>query len=163
MVVYNFSRDGATTRFLLEILPLVMKFEPTHAIVAIGTNDSSLRNGKETVPLDAFLSNLREMFTYLLDHSVSVLYLPPLPVDEKRTRPVEYDDSLFYTNEQILRYGTEALRLAREMEVPFLDFREEWRSGRFPERSPDGLHPDPSGHRFIFERVKKFLEGGLFK
>ncbi len=158
VAVYNFSRDGATTEYLIEILPLVMKFEPTHAIVAVGANDSSLRNGKEAVPLDEFLSNLQTIFRHLLDRSVSLLYLPPLPVDEKRTRPVEYDETLFYTNDRILLYGDEALKLAEKMGVSFLDFREEWEERRFPERTPDGLHPDPSGHKFIFEKVKESLQ-----
>ena len=76
--VWNFGRGGHNTNDLIKIqLPNALKFDPTLAIVMIGTNDTL--NERKLVPIGTYETNLRKIVDDLQNANAKVILvtMPP--------------------------------------------------------------------------------------
>jgi len=116
-------------------------------LIAIGINDS--RHGKDTgkpiVGIEKFKENLEKI--YAACKSKKVIFVGISCVDEKKANP--WKDKGSYHNDTIKEYDSaiEAMAKSHNLQfIPVFDVLED--SDLY-----DGLHPNASGHRKIFERV----------
>lgn len=125
-------------------------------ILAIGTNDSSVEDGKPQFTPDEFRANFEDILQKMLGHSDKVLVVGLLPVDEKLTTPIPWRPSRHYTNKQVLLFDGIIQDIAQKKNVPYVPLFDVFKSKL--ELFPDGLHPNDEGHQLIADLVKPELE-----
>jgi len=147
--ITNFSLDGATTEDILRIIQS-NKFErdnETTVIFAIGINDSALLRPRMTpwVALDVFRANIEYLLLEARYFATKIIFVGLTKVNERFTRPVEWDPDVHYDNDVIKRYNLIVSEVCSKNNVPFIEVFNEIR----PETMEDGVHPGPVGHEII--------------
>jgi acyl-CoA thioesterase-1 len=142
----NAGISGDTTAGGLRRLPrLLERLKPDLVVVGLGAND-----GLRGQDPDRIRENLRAIIARCRDRSVRTallgMQLPP---------------SLGPEHAQ--RFAALWAGLAKDENVPLLPFLLEGVAGKPELNNPDGIHPNPEGHRIIAETVWKFLEPLLRK
>lgn len=164
-LVYNLGIPGETTeglvkRFKPETEARFRKGEEYIFLFAFGANDSALilSKGEFKVSVEDYIRNLDTVLEDAKTYSTKLVLLNTTPVVEKVTAHVESKDKS-RLNEYVERYNMALDELARRHNVPVLDvysvFRQHDLESLFCE---DGLHPNETGHRIIFDLVTKQLD-----
>lgn len=155
--IYNMGVSGNTSTDLLERF----KSEATArgvniTIFAIGTNDSQYIKstaGLKT-PIDRFKSNIEELYAQAAAFSQKIVFIGLTDVDDTKTMPVSWDKTKFYSNEMIKQYNSLIQSFCEQKQLPFINLLGLLNSADLTE---DGLHPNTSGHKKIFEVIKDFM------
>ncbi len=150
------TSTGVAQRLLTEATPR----KPGLTIVQIGINDTwrddSPQSSTETPP-DQF----RENFIKIIDVARSlgeVLVVSIFPIDEAKTTPVSWVNRYFLLGDAKW-YAQATKEICQELAVPYLDIFNEWLKVDYRKYlDADGLHANPEGHRYTFERVKEHIE-----
>ncbi len=157
--VYNCGISGDTTDGLL------IRFEgearartASHIIIAIGINDSfhdkTPRNGGK-VPFERFVENLNKIAVQARAITNNVVFIGPTRVVESKTRPISWNDKVYYSNSEIVKYDKAIEDLCAQNKLQYLSMADIISEAELP----DGLHPKAAGHQKMFERVRDALTG----
>lgn len=152
--IYNQSISGGTTETILERFESEAKARNADALIfQTGGNDAAYQREPNNflVQPEKFKENIEEIIRRAKKITDNIVFLDLKNCDESKTMPVSWID-MYYTNENIKRYSQTMEEVCLKNSIPFLDI------GSFDnEDFDDGLHPNPEGHRKIFEQVKNFL------
>lgn len=128
-------------------------------VIAIGTNDSRMKDGViETLP-DQFRNNLTTIIEKARRYTQDILLvdLPPMADDV-----VQFGEKQ-YTNERIAEYAQIVKGVAREEGLAFADLGEKFAKTDANLFYEDSLHPSDAGHEIIMEIVSNWLERLVFE
>ena len=114
--------------------------KPTHMILELGTNDA-LRG----LPVTAMKKNLEDTIKIAKENKIKVLLAG-------MKMPPSYGPAYAKSFEEAFKL------VAREQKVALIPFFLEGVAAHPELNLPDGLHPNPQGHRIITETVWKNLE-----
>lgn len=154
--LYNLSISGGTTETILarfESEALIRKADVL--IFQTGGNDSAYNRmtKKVLVSPEAFTNNLQNIITKAKAITNTILFIGFKNCDESKTTPVSWID-FDYTNKSIQEHN-EIMRTACEKNgVLFIDIFGTLDNNDFF----DGLHPNASGHKKIYQKVSAFLK-----
>lgn len=116
------------------------------AVIAIGINDSPNPENPSGTLIEDFQKQYLKLLEKLKIHKLQVFLVGLTNVDE------QVDPN--YKNEEIKKYNDVVRKIADEQDLPFLNIFGLLEYKDFA----DGLHPNASGHKKIFENVLQFLE-----
>lgn len=137
--VVNAGVSGDTSAGALRRIPWVLRARPEIAIVALGANDG-LRGQR----VDALRANLTDIVTRLRAGGARVLLagmrLPPN-----------------YGADFAREFAQAFVDVAKRARVAFMPFLLEGVAADARLNLPDGIHPNPAGHRVVAERMWPFL------
>lgn len=137
--VVNAGVSGDTSAGGLARLDWVLGREPDIVVVELGPND-----GLRGLSLEMTERNLRQIITRAREAGARVLLvgmkLPPN-----------------YGPDYTARFEALYPRLAQELDVPLVPFLLEGVGGEPELNLPDGMHPNPAGHRRVAENVLPYL------
>jgi len=117
----------------------------TLTFIATGLNDSKAPKGKIQTPENVFESNIRKVIKSARKYSDLVIVVGLIKVSEK----IPLD---FY-NDKISHYNDILARICSDENVPFVNLYNVWPDKKTNLYSKDGIHPNKSGHEFIYKCV----------
>jgi lysophospholipase L1-like esterase len=134
----------------------VTALEPTHVVIALGTNDSRRNNsgdGVRLVSTDEYSRNLRAILALCEAHGAQATLLSPPPVDPQMIEAWHFEENLHWSNSDIAETAEMTRAVAQAVGCEFINLYE-----AFPEPSgqhhlPDGLHPNRRGQGWIARQV----------
>ncbi|MEZ5403769.1 MAG: GDSL-type esterase/lipase family protein [Bryobacteraceae bacterium] len=163
--IRNAGVGGDTTRDLLARLGRdVLNHSPRAVLIMAGLNDAAYvdpapgrgitERDTPRVPLAEFERNLAEMVERTKRAGAKPILLTPNPM----TRRYVYQRARFYQdhdiNDGLAPFAEAVRRVARTHGACLADVHADWLSRRQHSRwLPDGLHPNPAGHRRIADLV----------
>ncbi len=164
--VYNFSKSGAATEFVLETFPEQLRQfgrgDKIISIVSVGGNDSkaigSPNNYVSTV--EEYISKVKKLYDLLSKSSSKIIFVGDGFVDEAKTNPKisPFDGSKsYFTNSRRTLFHSALKELCDNLKITFIDTpvaKEDWINNYLYE---DGLHPNQKGHDLIFNEIKNLL------
>ncbi len=155
--VYNLGIPGNTTIDLLKRVEFeASSRNPDIIIFAIGINDAQLirhTNGL-LVSIQEFRQNLSRLFFMARNFTNKVVFVGLTVVDESKTNPDKSDAGITYRNENIRQFDKVIEHFCRENRLKYIKV-----DGTIGNNDlVDGLHPNPKGHRQMFEKIKTELE-----
>lgn len=171
--VFNLSVSGYSSNNLIELIErneLESRFEagdePHLIIVAVGLNDSVLVQDKRNlVSVSKYGENILQIFKHIVDWNKGnydlthrLLVVGPTSVDETRSTPVEWDDTLYYRNAEVKRYNEKLKEVCYPNNIRFLNLFD---MASFD--TCDGVHLSPAEHELIFNSVVKAVDAILHK
>jgi len=154
--VFNCGVSGNNTDDLLQRFKVEASArEPNIIIFAIGINDSQYVNSKDNprVPIKKFQNNLQELVNQAKSFTKQIIFVGLTKVDESKTMPIPWDTIKYYDNKNISLYNSKIKEICDKNNLQFIDMLDLLKN----QDLEDGLHPNPSGHKKMFERIKKFL------
>ncbi|MEK6918955.1 MAG: GDSL-type esterase/lipase family protein [Nanoarchaeota archaeon] len=152
---YNLGINGNNSDNLLSrIEGEASARNPDIILIDIGSNDSANPESDNAVTLEDYKNNLSLIIDSAKSFTDKVAFLSLLPVDEKRTKPVEWDKNVFFTNKRISDYNDVLLSVCKNRGIEVIGL-----SSVSINDSPDGLHLSSKGHEAVFHKVKDFLTG----
>jgi lysophospholipase L1-like esterase len=154
---YNLGVSGDTTADLLERIDGELAArEPKLVLISLGDNDSVYQEkpGNHLVPLQKTIENVHELIQRARKVTPHIVWLGCKYVDESKTRPVPWAETLHYTNENIKKYDAAIKNAVESEKIPYLYMYDVLTADDLE----DGLHPNARGHQKLFERVKSYLE-----
>lgn len=138
--IINGGISGSTTASAMKRLDWYLKARPEIMLLALGAND-----GLRGMKVEETRKNLEKVIRKARDRGITVVLggmkLPP-------NYGKAYTDS----------FNAIFPALAREHKLLFIPFILEGVAGNPKLNLPDGIHPNPEGHKVIARTVKKFLE-----
>lgn len=147
--VFNLGISGNTSKDLLDRFDDEAKRrDPTIVVISLGDNDSAFG-----VSLSAFEKNMQKIIGKAKKYTKNILIVGCKKVNEKLTSPVEWDESLYYSNEKIKQYDNTLKMLAEKNKISYLRIFDLLSDDGLE----DGLHPNSRGHEKIFQKVKDHL------
>lgn len=162
--VYNLGVSGDKTpnvlkRFESETKERIEETEDVIFVFAIGINDSYFIHSKNAfmTPPEEFKENIQKLIEKTQRISPKIIFIGLTPVDEPKTTPIPWDTDKSYKNENIKKYNEIIKSICKEKGVHFIEIFENWIDLDYKELLEDGLHPNPEGHKKIFETVKNYL------
>jgi lysophospholipase L1-like esterase len=137
-MVTNHGYSGYTTKWIKRILPKILQNtrNPVLYTVFLGANDACL-TGTQTVSVDDYYQNLKEIIATLCD--VPVILITPPPVVDGPCR----------INENTIKYRNTCIRIAQELTIPLVDT---W-NFITEECLCDGLHFNELGNRKFYDAI----------
>ncbi len=153
--VYNLGISGDSTNELLKRFEAEARArQPSVIIIAIGTNDSERVNGKYLVPPKRFESNLKKLISLARKFTKNIIFISPIRVDESKTKPIPWEPSICYYNNDIEIYAKIISKVCKKKMVRYIDIM-----GIMNKKDMyDGLHPNTKGHMKIFQKGRVVLE-----
>jgi len=129
-------------------------------IIQSGTNDSALENDQERSKPDSYAINLETIIQKAKGYTGRLIVVGFPEVDERLTNPVAWGPT-YFKNERIKQYEDIAKEISGRLGVAFVPVFEKFKymtdMGTVL-TAHDGLHPNDSGHRLIFELVQPELD-----
>jgi len=113
-------------------------------ILALGAND-----GLRGQSLKGIKKNLRDSVELARDKGIKKIILAGIRVPTNYGVGYSKDFEKIYPD------------LAKELSLPFIPFLLEGVAAKPDLNLPDGIHPNPKGHRIVAEMVAKFIESQL--
>ena len=153
------TSTGVLSRFDDETVPRISAKWSLVIVIAIGTNDSRMKDGViETLP-DQFRNNLTTIIEKARRYTQDILLvdLPPMADDV-----VQFGEKQ-YTNERIAEYAQIVKGVAKEEGLAFADLGEKFVKTDANLFYEDSLHPSDAGHEIIMEIVSNWLERLVFE
>ena len=160
VALYNLGVAGDTSDDLLKrFLAEAEAREPDVVVFSIGTNDSQYFKSRDNprVPLERFKRNMSKLYELALSHTMKIVFIGLLLVDESKTTPVSWAQDKYYDNQGLGLYNDALKALTQEKGILFVDTSKILTSDDLE----DGLHPNSEGHAKMFEYVRSALIGSL--
>lgn len=162
--VYNLGVDGDTSenilnRFEFETYHRTIPEQGDVFLIAVGINDAAFlkEQGDNFVPKSQFKENLQYMITLVKKYSERIVFAGLTAIDEKMANPKGC--VACYENKHVGEYNEVIKKVCEENDLIFIDVLSQFKKGNYAELlDEDGLHPNSSGHRKIFEIVRDALE-----
>ncbi len=163
-MVYNLSVSGDCSMKILHRMRAEITARHDHdphgelkIIFAFGINDASYINGVPRTYWNTFKANIDSIYCFARSRTNDIVFIGPILVDQRRTTPVNWDNDLSYSNEDIMRYNQIIKMYCKNKGVPFINCIELFRRKRH--FLMDGLHPHTLGHELLYKHIKKNLNG----
>ncbi|NYZ80019.1 hypothetical protein H0N95_02090, partial [Candidatus Micrarchaeota archaeon] len=163
--IYNLGVSGDTTEELLKRIEPECKarlkgeeaewYSDNFVVIEIGANDAGLTSGNEMVTFEKFKKNISKIAGIAGKYADHVMFVGCGLVDEKRTTPVSFDESLFYTNERNKTYSNAIKQMCEEKKLIFVDVMAPL--SKTKNVLDDGLHLNARGHAVVADAVEKTL------
>ncbi len=141
----------------------VPRRRPHLIVVQVGVNDV-LRTPDITSPCHTTLDDFRQQLSDMLkiaQHQAPVIVVGMQAINEAHTQPVGWGP-IFYRQADINTYCPLIVQAAKEFNMPYVSISEAWSALGADEYqkllADDGLHPNPTGHQWIFEQIKAVIE-----
>jgi lysophospholipase L1-like esterase len=155
--IYNLGIPGNTTKDLLKRFKneTVVR-NPGLIIFAIGTNDSSYVKDKNNnlVNLKQFNKNLLKLIKFAHRVTSNIIFVGLTRVDESKTMPVYWDNTVYYDNESIEKYDSVIKDIADKNKLEYVEMKNVVQLNDLD----DGIHPNSLGHEKMFNEVFKKIE-----
>jgi lysophospholipase L1-like esterase len=129
-------------------------------IIQIGSNESALENDQPRLAPESYAINIETVIRKAMGYTRRVLVVGFPTVYELRTNPVAWAP-LYYKNERILMFENTARQVSQTVGVSFVPVFEKFKNmsdNGTDLNAHDGLHPNDTGHRLIFELVQPELD-----
>ncbi len=161
---YNLSiSSNNTTGVLNSIEQEAEKFnriEPEEYIFlfSIGSNDPVYINSRDNlgVPFDEYKNNLEKIINISKKFTSDIVFTGLIIVDEEKTKP--WSENEYWENNDLKKYNDAIKDICNQHDLDFIPL---WNI-LTKEDLFDGLHPNSSGHKKIFNRIDKYLSKKLF-
>lgn len=155
------TADGVLDRMDNDIASRRLYEEDEAIIIAIGCNDSVLRNNLVAVEEYDFETQIEELADKALKYTDRVMMVGLAPVEQKLTDPWKFSSSgKQWKNNRIDLFEDIIKQVAGRKKLPFVPvydyLRREMDSGA--KIHADGLHPNDRGHEIIANLVRPELE-----
>lgn len=151
--VYNLGIPGDNSLGVLSrIKSECSSRNPNIIIIGIGANDAANENHEVAVPIDDFEDNISEIISLSKSIAEKVVFLNIQSVDESRTCPVEWDNTLFYSNKRISEYNDVLAKICKKEGISIIEINNLNKNDLY-----DGIHLTSAGHEKIFVKVRDFL------
>ncbi len=155
--VYNLGVSGDKTSDLIkrldeEIPVRIEEKDEVMIIFGIGINDSGRK-----VDLVTFEGNLSKIIKTSKKFASKIVFIGLTPVDESKTVPTGWDDSLSYDNQTVQKYDEVIKSVCKLNDVQFVEIFNVMIKKDYKKLLEDGLHPNSDGHKEIFNIVKAKL------
>jgi len=165
VTVYNLGIGGETTdglrsRFATEFSARSVKGQETVVILSYGINDIVIHKGKNIVPVEYFVRNLKSGIDSSKLNGASIVLSSMTPISDSIDGIVNQHNKLRYCKD-IERYNSVLQRLATEKGCLYLDIYREFNKNKYQLLSKDGVHPNSEGHRVIYKRAKNVLKNEM--
>ena len=162
--VYNLGINGNTSEELISRLDFEVqqRFDEDRDVLlifAIGVNDSQLLLDENTVKMtvEQYKINLENIFNKAQRFTKNIVFLGLLPVVDEKVNPVSWNADVAYQNSRIRSFN-EALQIFCESHaINYINFWDDWINADYSSMLEDGIHPNETGHKEIFNRVRDFL------
>src|SRR3989338_799988 len=154
--VFNLSIPGGTTQTIIDRFENESKIREADALIfQSGGNDAYLmgKDGPNQIPIDQFKKNLEEIAKRARKITDNIIFIGFKNVDESKTAPVSWKD-IYYLNSELKKYNEVMESMCKENGLPYINIFGLLTDDDFIE---DGLHPNPTGHEKIFQKVRDFL------
>lgn len=136
--------------------------EPTVLMIQIGKNDSYVidRTGNNYVPKSVFEKNLFQIYKKINNSYIDIVFLTLMTVNEDKVNPIPWvnEEDRSVSNQEIIKYNNIIRSVAHETSTDIIDQEKLWSQkdcSKFLDE--DGLHPNSSRHKLIFQEAKKYL------
>ena len=152
--ILNFGIDGATTQTLFLILQDIIKSNPRHIVLLVGTNDFNDEHEFDLLDVTFALFNfILRINTELPQCKVSVI--SPLPIDEKRQKTRARSNRLLKNlGNEYKNFENELSRVTYiDVFDSFLDDQQQLKE----EYTTDGLHLSEKGYFYLNQLIKNHL------
>ncbi|MGA3020444.1 MAG: GDSL-type esterase/lipase family protein [Candidatus Micrarchaeales archaeon] len=166
-MIYELGVDSDSTSELLDRFEnelrariALLAGEEVLVIFQIGTNDACRLNKKkfERTDTKTFEANINKLIAKSKSIANHTAFLGLIPVDEKKTDPVYWNDEHSFLNKNILAYNSIISRACEKKGVIFIDLYSKFVRSGYTRLLFDGLHPNSSGHEKIFKTVYSRLK-----
>lgn len=134
----------------------VTALEPTHVVIALGTNDSRRNNsgdGVRLVSVDEYARNLTAILNLVAAHGATATLLSPPPVDPQLISAWHFEENLHWDNDDIAQTAAVTREVADEAGCEFIDTFDAFPKPAGQHHLPDGLHPNRRGQGVIARLV----------
>jgi lysophospholipase L1-like esterase len=152
--VFNFGVSGDDSAGLLErIEPQCLASGPSTILIAIGINDTRYAEDASRVDSLRFSLNIEKLIALGVAVTRHLMFIGLTRVDEQRTLPISRDPLTHYENELIIAHDAVLQSICQSRSVacvPMFDVLAE-------NDLADGLHPNATGHRKMFVRIRNYL------
>lgn len=156
--VYNFGVSGNSTVDLLARFDAEVEImKPEVIIFAIGINDSNYLSDPNVlkVTLKDFEANILTLVNKARKITDKLIFVGLTSVDETKTKPrIHRGNTKYYENNIIQKYDSVIAKICQQEKIPFVSLFSLLTNSNLE----DGLHPNSSGHRIIFDQVKPVIE-----
>lgn len=158
--VYNLGVSGNNTQDLLNRFDTEIDARKSEAtemiIVAIGINDAQYIKTRENprVNLKEFEENITTLLGKAREITDRVFFVGLTSVDESKVMPTPWDETKYYENGIIQKYDSVAKEACQKQGVLFISLFDVLSN----QDLEDGLHPNSSGHKKIFDKVLEKIE-----
>ncbi|MDO8604451.1 MAG: GDSL-type esterase/lipase family protein [bacterium] len=155
--VYNLGISGDNTDDLLfRFKTEMIARKPDIIIFAIGINDSQfvVSKNQSRIPIEKFKENLVRLAGQAREITNKIVFVGLTVVDESKTSPIPWNLDKRYTNKDIERYDIALQEFTQKENLAYIDTRGVLGMGDLS----DGLHPNTSGHKKMFEYLKGKIE-----
>ncbi len=165
VLFFNHGRSGYTsTHGLEQVYTQYMVQKPDWVFLKYGVNDTKRFGGaagKLLVSIQEYTANMARIVSAFKSSGARLILLTPTPVVESivNNTPDFQAMTMTWDNRDIQACG-EALKAIGTAEgVPVIDLMSIFTLNPDPALLlPDGLHPGPSGHRIIIEKLLKTID-----
>lgn len=123
-------------------------------VIAIGINDSQIRDQKEYVSKEVFKTTLTNLIHKAKRYTSTVLCLGLTQVDEAFTCPRPTNSTIYYHNQRIQEYDQIIKQTCVENEVNYLYMFDSFTINDLS----DGLHPNEIGHQKMSIKIKEKID-----
>ena len=163
--LYNLGIDADTSLDVLERVEAETsareRADNTALIIAIGVNDTLIRDGEEISNPRKFVENLHEIAAVARYYTDKMLFVGLTPVDEDRCNKPG-PDGVEYYNQRILKFETALEQFCEQDGLPFVKLYDVFKQQHeLHDLLPDGLHPNEMGHHLIASLVLPELHAML--
>ena len=165
-MLYNLGISGDSTNEVLERFEdeLSKRFrEDQELLVAfeVGINDSMYINAEKEfrTPKKKFKENLEELIKLARKYTEKIVFLGLSPAVDDILDPIPWHTAATYKTEYIKEFDGVIKNTCKENNLLFIDTFTSFAGKDYQKLlTPDGIHPNSEGHKFIFEIVKNELE-----
>jgi len=155
--IFSLGIGGDTSTNLLKRFEIESQARnPQIIIFAIGTNDSAYIKELDNVvtPINLYEENVKKLISLARKFTQTIVLVGLPIVDESKVHPfLDSSTGKCYSNDNLKKYSDKLAGLAMKNKLLFINI--------FPilstEDLGDGLHPNESGHKKIFEQIKNRL------
>jgi acyl-CoA thioesterase-1 len=151
--VYDLGIDMDTTKQVIERFDIEAKSrKPTYLIFDIGVNDSLYRDNPEnaeTTPIE-FEQNIQKLIEKARAFTKKIMFIGLVKGDDKLTNPLPQSTTgKIYTKDRVSTYNSIIRGVCDRAKISFVDVYPIMDDTDFS----DGLHPNETGHKKMFEII----------
>lgn len=161
ITVYNLgiaseTTDGLLKRFAAELGARNIRGQGLIVVLAYGANDIVIHKDKNIVPHSYFVRNLHSCIAAAKQLKADILLLNLLPIADAIEGIVDQQGKLRFTHD-IQAYNSILEQLSLDMNCAYLDLYSAFVDNKQSYLCADGLHPNPAGHRQLYQLIKQKL------
>lgn len=153
------TSEGLLVRFEAELKPrLSTEGEPNNILISISSNDSAFINLEKHcwVPIERYRNNLLQLIKVARKYTDKIILIGSEPIDQNKVDPIPWEPTMSYKTELIKQYGEAMKTISMQEKVKFVDLFN-LLPVNYIQTLDDGVHPNTSGHRMIFDIIKTNL------